>query len=75
MGSGGKVLLQLANFTLGPDATLNTEIHKKYTFSLTGRSRKEVWCSMRRLVKHVLPYYEIFSLLNRMTYSSSVTMY
>ena len=23
-----KVLLQLANFTLGPDATLNTEIHK-----------------------------------------------
>ena len=28
--SGGAVeaLLQLANFTLGPDATLNTEIHK-----------------------------------------------
>ena len=25
---GVKVLLQLANFTLGPDATLNTEIHK-----------------------------------------------
>ena len=25
---GGKALLQLANFTLGPDATLNTEIHK-----------------------------------------------
>ena len=25
---GFKVLLQLANFTLGPDATLNTEIHK-----------------------------------------------
>ena len=24
-----KALLQLANFTLGPDATLNTEIHKK----------------------------------------------
>ena len=23
-----KVLLQVANFTLGPDATLNTEIHK-----------------------------------------------
>ena len=23
-----KALLQLANFTLGPDATLNTEIHK-----------------------------------------------
>ena len=31
MGEGGggvKALLQLANFTLGPDATLNTEIHK-----------------------------------------------
>ena len=29
-GGGGvvKALLQLANFTLGPDATLNTEIHK-----------------------------------------------
>ena len=24
-----KALLQLTNFTLGPDATLNTEIHKK----------------------------------------------
>ena len=29
-GDGGfKILLQLANFTLGPDATLNTETHKK----------------------------------------------
>ena len=27
-GEGFKALLQLANFTLGPDATLNTEIHK-----------------------------------------------
>ena len=27
---GFKALLQLANFTLGPDATLNTEIHKNY---------------------------------------------
>ena len=27
-GGGVKELLQLANFTLGPDATLNTEIHK-----------------------------------------------
>ena len=25
---GFKALLQIANFTLGPDATLNTEIHK-----------------------------------------------
>ena len=28
MGGGVKTLLQLANFTLDPDATLNTEIHK-----------------------------------------------
>ena len=28
-GGGVEALLQLANFTLGPDATLNTEIHKK----------------------------------------------
>ena len=32
MGGGGgaevSALLQLANFTLGPDASLNTEIHK-----------------------------------------------
>ena len=28
MGGGVKALLQLANFTLGPDATLNTETHK-----------------------------------------------
>ena len=27
MGRGVKALLQLPNFTLGPDATLNTEIH------------------------------------------------
>ena len=29
-GGGGavKALLQLANFTMGPDATLNTEMHK-----------------------------------------------
>ena len=28
VAGGVKALLQLANFTLGPDATLNTEIHK-----------------------------------------------
>ena len=27
---GFKALLQLANLTLGPDAALNTEIHKKF---------------------------------------------
>ena len=29
-GGGVKALLQLANFTLGPDATLNTETHKNF---------------------------------------------
>ena len=34
-GEGVKALLQLANFTLGPDATLNTEIHKiRYYWNL-----------------------------------------
>ena len=28
VGGGVKALLQQSNFTLGPDATLNTEIHK-----------------------------------------------
>ena len=32
-GRGFKALLQLANFTLGPDATLNTETHKKNRFA------------------------------------------
>ena len=32
-GGGFKALLQLANFTLGLDATLNTEIHKKNRFA------------------------------------------
>ena len=30
---GFKALLQLANFTLGPDATLNTEVHNQRTDS------------------------------------------
>ena len=32
-GKGVKALLQLANFTLGPDAILNTEIDKKIRFA------------------------------------------
>ena len=40
-----KALLQLTNFTLGPDATLNTEIHKtsvriKATSSINASKRK-----------------------------------
>ena len=33
-GVGVKALLQLANFTLGPDATLNTEIQRLQTQSM-----------------------------------------
>ena len=32
--AGFKALLQPANFTLGPDATLNTEIHKNSSLLL-----------------------------------------
>ena len=43
---GFKALLQLANFTLGPDATLNTEIHKNSSmiklFSLRRFLKKEI---------------------------------
>ena len=31
--AGFKALLQVANFTLAPDAILNTEIHKKIRFA------------------------------------------
>ena len=34
-GKGIKAVLQSANFTLSPDATLNTEIHKKNRFAYT----------------------------------------
>ena len=42
---GVKAILQLANFTLGPNATLNTEIHKtsvriKATNSVNASKRK-----------------------------------
>ena len=45
MGGAVKALLQLANFTLGPDATFNTEIHKnsvriKAPNSVTASKRK-----------------------------------
>ena len=46
-GGGGEVkaLLQLANFTLGPDATLNTEIHKN---SVRIKAPKSVNASKRK---------------------------
>ena len=51
MGGGGggvKALLQLVNFTLGPDATLNTEIHKN---SVRLKAPNSVNASKRKLKK------------------------
>ena len=44
-GGGVKALLQLTNFTLGPDATLNTEIHKN---SFRIKARNSVNASKRK---------------------------
>ena len=44
-GGGVKALLQLANFTLGPDATLNTETHKN---SVRIKAPKSVNASKRK---------------------------
>ena len=41
---GFKALLQLANFTLGPDATLNTEIHKNSVRIKAPNSVKRLAC-------------------------------
>ena len=43
---GFKALLQLTNFTLGPDATLNTEIHKN---SVRIKAPNSVYASKRNL--------------------------
>ena len=56
MGAGGggvKALLQLANFTLGPDATLNTEIHKN---SVRIEAPNSVNASKRKLKNQINHY-------------------
>ena len=51
-GQGGfKALIQLANFTLGPDATLNTEIHIN---SLRIKTRNSVIASKRKHKNQIL---------------------
>ena len=56
-GGGVKALLQLANFTLGSDATLNTEIHKnsvriKVPNSVNASKRKH-----KNQINHYQPSY------------------
>ena len=50
---GFKALLQLANFTLGPDATLNTEIHKN---SVRIKAPNSVNASKRKHKNHINHY-------------------
>ena len=53
MGVGRfKALLQLANFTLGPDATLNTEIHKN---SVRFKAPISVNASKRKHKNQIMP--------------------
>ena len=47
-----KVLLQLANFTLGPEATLNTEIHKN---SVRIKAPNSVHASKRKHKSQINP--------------------
>ena len=51
---GFKALLKLANFTLGPDATLNTEIHKK---SVRIKAPDSVNASKRKQKKNQINHY------------------
>ena len=43
---GFKALLQLANFTLGPDATLNTETHKNLVRVKAPKPTKVLDCAL-----------------------------
>ena len=50
-----KAILQLANFTLGPDATLNAEIHKK---SVRIKAPNSVHASKRKHKNQINHYNE-----------------
>ena len=52
---GFKALLQLANFTLGPDATLNTEIHKNSVRIKAPNSVNATLTKLRTLEKKIIP--------------------
>ena len=63
---GFKALLQLANFTLGPDATLNTEIHKN---SVRIKAPNSVNASKR---KHKI---KLIAIINKDEYSWLFLLY
>ena len=53
MGGGVKTFLQLANFTLGPDATLNTEKHK---YSVRIKAPNSVNAPKRKYINQINHY-------------------
>ena len=63
---GFKAILQLANFTLGPDATLNTEIHKN---SVRIKAPNSVNASKR---KHKI---KLITIINKDEYSWLILLY
>ena len=67
-GVGVKALLQLANFTLGPDATLNTEIHKN---SVRIRAPNSVIASKQ---KHKIKLITV-TIINKDEYSWLILLY
>ena len=65
--AGFKALLQLANFTLGPDATLNTEIHKN---SVRIKAPNSVNASKRKHKK-----IKLITIINKDEYSWLILLY
>ena len=66
-GWGGfKALLQLANFTLGPDAMLNTEIHKN---SVRIKAPNSVNASKRKYK------IKLITIINKDEYSRLILLY
>ena len=64
---GFKALLQLANFTLGPDTTLNTEIHKN---SVRIKAPNSVNASKRKHKK-----IKLITIINKDEYSWLILLY
>ena len=64
---GVKTLLQLANFTLGPDATLNTEIHKN---SVRIKAPNSVNASKQKHKKN-----QLITIINKDEYSLLILLY
>ena len=64
-GWGFKALLKLANFTLGPDATLNTETHKN---SVRIKTPNSVNASKRK-------HKQLITIINKDEYSWLILLY